>query len=202
MRSIPSAVAALLTLALLHALVDTFALFVQPLWPDLQRSFGRNIDDVQWAYVSWSLATSFSQLAFGYLGDRYSSKWLLWLGPALGILCVSSIGLIDHFVVLNGVLFLGGLGIAAFHPEAAAAAGACLPENRSRAMSLFAVGGYLGQAAGPLYSGIVTTTFGLRGLAWSLVWGSAALALLMLGLRRARQRKARLRASMCGSVIC
>jgi FSR family fosmidomycin resistance protein-like MFS transporter len=184
-RPIPAAVAALLTLALLHALVDTFALFVQPLWPDLQRSFGRRVDDVQWAYVSWSLATSFSQLLFGYLGDRYSSKWLLWLGPALGMLCVSSIGLVDHFLLLNGILFLGGLGIAAFHPEAAAAAGACLPENRSRAMSLFAVGGYLGQAAGPLYSGVVTTKYGLAGLSWSLVWGAAALALLMLGLRRA-----------------
>ena len=176
--------AALLTLALLHALVDAFALFVQPLWPDLQRSFGRRPEDVQWAYVSWSLATSFSQLAFGYLGDRYHSRWLLWFGPALGMVCVCSIGLIDNFLVLNGVLLLGGLGIAAFHPEAAAAAGSCLPANRSRAMSVFAVGGYLGQAAGPLYSGIVTTQYGLRGLSWSLLWGTALLALLMAALRR------------------
>lgn len=176
---------ALLTLALLHALVDAFALFVQPLWPDLQRGFGRRPEDVQWAYVSWSLATSFSQLAFGYIGDRWHSKWLLWLGPALGMACVCSIGLLDNFFVLNSVLFLGGLGVAAFHPEAAAAAGSCLPANRSRAMSIFAVGGYFGQAAGPLYSGVVTTHFGLAGLSWSLLWGAAALAMLMIVLRRA-----------------
>ena len=175
----------LLTLALLHALVDAFALFVQPLWPDLQRGFGRRPEDIQWAYVSWTLATSFSQLAFGYLGDRWHSKWLLWLGPVVSMVCVCSIGLFESFLAVNGVLFLGGLGVAAFHPEAAAAAGSCLPANRSRAMSVFAVGGYLGQAAGPLYSGVVTTHFGLAGLSWSLLWGMAVLAVLIVILRRA-----------------
>jgi FSR family fosmidomycin resistance protein-like MFS transporter len=172
-------------LAALHALVDTFALFLQPLWPDLQQSLGLGEGSVQWAYISWSLATSLSQLFFGYFGDRYRGRWLLWAGPLLGMVCVSMVGWIDSFFWLNCVLLLGGLGVAAFHPEAAAAAGACVPDNRSRAMSIFAVGGYLGQAVGPLYSGIVTTRYGMGSLVWSLCWGGLALAILSLGLRRA-----------------
>jgi FSR family fosmidomycin resistance protein-like MFS transporter len=82
------------------------------------------------------------------------------------------------------LLIVGGLGIAAFHPEAAAMAGSCAPEDRSRAMSIFAVGGYLGQAAGPVYSGKVTTDFGLPALAWAMVWGFPLVGLLVLGLGR------------------
>ena len=164
----------LLLLVLMHGLVDGFATSIQPLWPDLQRSLALRGGMIDWAYVAWNLATSMSQLFFGYWGDRGRGRWLFWAGPALAVLCMSSIGLVDSFAMLCVLLVLGGLGVAAFHPEAAAMAGACAPGHRSRAMSLFAVGGYLGQAAGPLYSGMVTTRFGTSALAWGLVWGLGA----------------------------
>ena len=175
----------LLFLTLLHGLVDAFAATIQPLWPDLQR--GLRLDDgaIGWAFVLWNLATSVSQLVFGYWGDRYRGTWLLWVGPAVGVLCVSLIGLARSFESLGVLLLIGGLGIAAFHPEAAALAGSCAPGNRSRALSVFAVGGYLGQAFGPIYSGAITTRSGsLATLAWSPTWGLAVLLLLLLGLRR------------------
>jgi MFS transporter, FSR family, fosmidomycin resistance protein len=180
----------LVMLALLHALVDTFAMFLQPLWPDLARQYSVGDASVQWSYVSWSLATSVTQLFFGYWGDRFQGGWLIWAGPLLGMLCVSSIGWVDSLWALNCVLFVGGLGVAAFHPEAAAMAGSCLPGSRGRAMSIFAVGGYLGQAAGPVYSGVVTTRSGMAALVWSIGWGIVLLALLMFGLHRAGKSNA------------
>ena len=165
----------LLLLVLMHGLVDAFATSIQPLWPDLQRSLALRGGMIDGAYVAWNLATSVSQLFFGYWGDRGRGRWLFWAGPALAVLCMSGIGLVDSFAMLCVLLVLGGLGVAAFHPEAAAIAGACAPGHRSRAMSVFAVGGYLGQAAGPLYSGMVTTRFGAGALAWGLVWGLGAL---------------------------
>jgi FSR family fosmidomycin resistance protein-like MFS transporter len=131
----------LLLLFLAHGLVDTFASLIQPLWPDLQGTLALDAGAIQWAYVTWSLATSVSQLFFGYWGDRYRRRWLIWAGPALGVICLSCIGLVHSLATLNVLLVVGGLGIAAFHPEAAALAGASTPGNRSRAMSLFAVGG-------------------------------------------------------------
>jgi FSR family fosmidomycin resistance protein-like MFS transporter len=172
----------LIVLTLAHGLVDTFAALVQPLWPDLQRGLALDESAIGWAYVLWGLATSVSQLAFGYWGDRDRGHWMLWAGPAVGVVCLSAVGLAPSFGGLCVLLFVGGLGIAAFHPEAAALAGSCAPKERSRAMSVFAVGGYLGQAAGPIYSGVVSTNFGLKALAWSMAWGFPLLALLVVRL--------------------
>jgi FSR family fosmidomycin resistance protein-like MFS transporter len=172
----------LMFLVLAHCLVDTFASLLAPLWPALQDRVTPGTGSGHWAYVTWSLSTSVSQLFFGYWGDRGRSRWLIWAGPALGVVCLSAIGFVHSLAMLNVLLIVGGLGIAAFHPEAAALAGASAPGSRSRAMSLFAVGGSIGQAAGPIYSGIVTTRYGLPALAWSAAWGLGLLALLRLGM--------------------
>ncbi len=174
----------LLLLALAHALVDAFASMIQPLWPDLKTGLQLDEAAIQWVFVLWSLATSVSQLAFGYWGDRVRTGWWLWVGIGLGVICMSAVGLAGNLATLAALIVVGGLGIAAFHPEAAAMAGACAPGNRSRAMSLFAVGGYFGQAAGPIYSGVVSTHFGITALAWSAPWGLALVVLLAIGMRR------------------
>ena len=62
---------------LAHGLVDVFATVIQPLWPDLQRKLAVDEGTIQWAFVTWSLATSVSQLLFGYWGDRGRRRWLL-----------------------------------------------------------------------------------------------------------------------------
>jgi FSR family fosmidomycin resistance protein-like MFS transporter len=174
---------ALLLLMIAHGLVDAFAALVQPLWPSLERSLSLESGSVQWAFVLWTLSTSVSQLFFGYFGDRHQGRWMLWVGPLVSVVCLSAIGWASSLPALCTLLVLGGLGIAAFHPEAAALAGASSPENRSRAMSLFGVGGYLGQTIGPIYSGMLTTRWGLAALAWSAVWGIAAGTLLLAGMR-------------------
>lgn len=171
-------------LALAHALVDAFAGVIQPLWPDLQRGLALDDAGLQAAFVLWSLATSVSQLGFGYLGDRGRVRGGLWIGTALGVVAMSGLGLARGFPALASLLVVGGLGIAAFHPEAATLAGASAPADRSRAMSLFAVGGFLGQAIGPVLSGVVSTRFGLAALAWFAPPGLVLTALLAVALSR------------------
>jgi FSR family fosmidomycin resistance protein-like MFS transporter len=173
-------------LTLVHALVDAFASSIQPLWPDLQSSLRLDEGSIQWVVVGWSLSTSVCQLVFGYLGDRYSGRWLLWAGPAIGILGMGLVGLSGSIWSLAALVMLGGLGVAAFHPEAATLAGSLVPEDRSRAMSIFATGGFLGQAAGPLGSGFLSERFGLNALAWNLLWGLALLACLRPDLLASR----------------
>ncbi|MDR3633772.1 MAG: MFS transporter [Isosphaeraceae bacterium] len=171
-------------LATAHFLVDLYAATINPLWPDLQRGLRLGDGAIQWAFLSWSLASSVSQLFFGYWGDRARGRWLLWLGPGAGVVALSSVGWATSFPALCVLLLVAGLGIAAFHPEAAAMAGASAPGRRSQAMSVFAVGGYLGQAIGPIYSGVITTHSHIRTLAWGMTWGLVALALLAWALRR------------------
>lgn len=183
--SLVRSIVALLLLTLLHTLVDTFALFLQPLWPVLERELTLTSTSVSVAYVVWNIANSGSQLLWGWLGDRYQGRYLLWLGPLAGIVCMSCLGFARTTLELNALLILGGLGIAAFHPEAAALAGRLIPTHRARAMSIFAVGGYLGQAIGPFASGEIVTQRGVGGLAWQAIWGVVLLAILTFGLSQA-----------------
>ena len=86
------------------------------------------------------------------------------------------------------ILMLGGMGVAAFHPECAAMAGNLDPKNRSRLMAMFALSGYLGQAIGPIYSGRISDEFNLQGLVWNFAWGIPLLVIVILGLKRARSQ--------------
>ncbi|MFO0947581.1 MAG: MFS transporter [Planctomycetota bacterium] len=167
-------------LAIAHCLIDSFALFIQPLWPDLELKVG----STQWLYVLWSMTSSATQLFFGYFGDRYRGRWMVWAAPIVSVVCLSALGIANSFWSVCAILIIGGLGVGAFHPEAAAMVGACAPKLRSRAMSIFVLGGSIGQAIGPAYSGFVTTHFGLPALAWSATWGITLVLLIAWYLRR------------------
>lgn len=182
----------LLLLAFAHLFVDTIAFVLPPLWPDLRRDLALSDAEFQASFVLWSLTNSVLQLPIGYWAERRQARWLIWAGPALGAACICAACLVDSCAALCLLLVAGGVGIAAFHPEAAAVAASCAPENRSRALSIFAIGGYVGQALGPLYAGQLTASYGRPSLVWTLVWGWSALALVAWGLRRAPQPAARL----------
>lgn len=171
-------VAMLVSLTLVHCLVDAFSASVQPLWPAFQRELRLRDGSIQWVIIAWSLMTSTSQLLFGYLGDRNAGRWLLWAGPLVGVACMGCVGLAGSAWTLGLLVVIGGLGVAAFHPEAAATAGLLVPEARSRSMSIFVTGGFLGQAIGPLGSGWISERHGLAMLTWNLAWGLPLLLML------------------------
>ena len=75
-------------------------------------------------------------------------------------------------------LALSGLGVAAFHPEAARAARQAAG-NSNRAMSVFALGGNAGFALGSLVATLLLLAGGLRST-WLLVLPAALMALVLL----------------------
>ena len=171
----------LMLLAFGHFIVDTIASTLNPLWPHMDLAVGMSEGQfLMFGYLCWTMANSFTQVLFAYLGDRTRSRWVIWIGPMISILCLSSIGWIDNPWLMCLLLFLAGLGIAAFHPEAAVTAGSMLPGNRSRAMAVFALCGYLGQAVGPYYAGRLVTDGDMTMLVVNLAW--AFPAMLVVGL--------------------
>ena len=110
------------------------------------------------------MPTSISQAVFGWLRDRRAAPVWLWLGPIIAALFLTSIGLIEHRGVLFALLLIGGIGVGAFHPEAAVLAGRLIPGERTRGLSLFMFGGSLGLALGPILSGLIVAQRGLSGL--------------------------------------
>ena len=174
-------------LAFGHFIVDTIASTLNPLWPHMESAVGMSQGEfLAFGYICWTMANSFAQVLFAYLGDRTRSRWVIWGGPIIAILCLSSIGWIENPWLMCLVLFLAGLGIAAFHPEAAVTAGSMLPGNRSRAMAIFALCGYLGQAVGPYYAGRLVAEGDMTTLVVNLSW--ALPAMLVVGLCVSRTR--------------
>lgn len=177
--------AAVWILAAAHGLVDCHATFVQPLWPSLANLVRADEGRMQWTYMAWSLAGSITQFGFARLADNGHGRRLLWLGPLAGIVLIGLIGTAGGLAGMTAILVVSNLGFAAFHPEAATLAGAASPADRSRAMSIFAVGGYLGQAVGPSLSGFLVSSGGLDELTWTIVPGLLLCLSLVVALRAA-----------------
>lgn len=174
----------LLLLMVVHFVVDLVATVINPLWPTLKTHSAGSEWSLFWLLLTWSTTTSVTQVAFGIWGDQRHIRWTIWAGPALAALCLGCIGYFHATWILAGLTIAAGLGIAAFHPEAASLAGNTMPYQRSRAMSLFQFSGFLGQTVGPYYSGVIVERWGLEGLLPGLLWLLLALLVLRFPLRR------------------
>src|SRR5579862_8236212 len=67
---------------------------------------------------------SFLQPAYGYLSDRFHSRMFSVLAPAVAAIFIGMLGFAWNFWSAAALIFLGGVGIASFHPQATARAAA------------------------------------------------------------------------------
>jgi len=126
-------------------------------------------------------ATALSSVAqpfFGWWTDRGSRRWMIPAGILTAGIGVGLAGLWSTYLLTWAVLALSGLGIAAFHPEAARAARQAAG-NSNRAMSVFALGGNAGFALGSLVATLVLLVGGLRAT-WLLMLPAVLMALVLL----------------------
>jgi FSR family fosmidomycin resistance protein-like MFS transporter len=163
-------------LAFAHFTIDAYSSFFSPLLPLLVTKLDLSMTRVGTLVALASLASSLSQPLFGWLADRIRRPWFVAFGPLTAAVFLSLIGLAPGYGALVALLMLGGIGVAAFHPQAAALSSG-LAERRAMAMSVFVTGGTLGFALGPLYAVSIVGTFGLE-----RTWIAAIPGLLVSGL--------------------
>ncbi len=106
--------------------------------------------------------SSVIQPLFGALTDRHDLRWLVPAGLTVAGIGVGLSGLAPSYLLTWLAIALSGIGVAAFHPEAARAARAASGDSQ-QAMSVFAVGGNAGFAAGPLLVSAALIPAGIRG---------------------------------------
>ena len=94
---------------------------------------------------------SFVQPAYGFLSDRFHSRMFSVLAPAMAGIFISLLGLSWNFASAAVLVFLGGVGIASFHPQASAWATLGISSNRGKWMAVFISAGTLGLAIGPIF---------------------------------------------------
>ena len=111
-----------------------------------------------------SLFASTLQPLFGIIADKTSKARLLSIGVLFGGLGLSLIGLFpNHYWMMFSVAVISGIGIAAYHPEAARMANKVSGKKKGGGMSIFTVGGSIGFAIGPILATPVLIYVGLRG---------------------------------------
>jgi FSR family fosmidomycin resistance protein-like MFS transporter len=172
-------------LALMHGVVDAVAMFIEPLWPELRTNLKLSQGDLFLLLAITAIAPNFSQIVFGFVQDRFGSRYLLWLGPAVAAVCLTMLGLAGSVTSLALLVAVGYVAIGSFHPEAAVYAGQLLPEQRTRAISLFMFGGTMGLGLGPILSGNLVKRFDPAALAWLALPALALVAVIHILSRRA-----------------
>lgn len=113
--------------------------------------------------------SSLTQPLFGQFADRVAAPWLVPLGVCLAGIGLALVSIAPSYSLMLGAIAVSGLGLAVFHPEGARLANYAAAERRATGMSVFAVGGNAGFAAGPLLVTAVVAGFGLQGTLLLLV---------------------------------
>jgi FSR family fosmidomycin resistance protein-like MFS transporter len=161
-----------------HVVDDLYQGAVPALLPFLVAERHYSYTAVAGLTLAATVLSSVAQPAFGWWADRSPRRWLIPVGILTAATGIAFAGFASSYLLTWLVIALAGLGIAAFHPEAARAARQAAGDN-NRAMSVFAVGGNGGYALGSLVATPVLLVFGLHGTAL-LVVPAIAMAILIV----------------------
>src|SRR4051812_34808279 len=140
----------LATLACGHAAADLCQGSIPALIPFLVAQRGYSFSAAGTLLLVVTVGSSIIQPAFGAISDRFQLSWLIPFGVALSAVGIAGAGLASSFGLTCLLVGLGGLGVAAFHPEGARYANYASGSRRGTGMSLFSVGGNTGFALGAI----------------------------------------------------
>ena len=151
--------------ALCHFCVDSYATLLAPILPLINERMGLSLAYAGVLGMIVSLC-NLSQPLMGLWADRMSRRYL-GVGGALLCAVFSPLrGVAPNYTVLIIVMALGGVGVAAFHPQSFSLAGDLSGNQRSFGLSLFIFGGTLALGSSPLWVPYYATVFGLEQLPW------------------------------------
>jgi MFS transporter, FSR family, fosmidomycin resistance protein len=146
-----------------HFAVDYAAGSVPALIPFLTDRFHLGYALAAMLLLAATVSSSLAQPLFGLWSDRRGALWLI---PGGTLVAAVGVGLAAVTPVYGLVLFLvftGGLGVAAFHPEGAKYAAYASGRRRASGMSYFNIGGNSGYALGAFITGGLVAALGLGG---------------------------------------
>ncbi len=157
----PSLHPTIFLMASAHMMVDGYGNIYAPLLPLLIPRLGLTLAAAGTLTMLFQIAASVAQVGFGHLADRWRPRLLVMAGPLVAVAGLSFVGAASSTAMLAGILVVGGLGSAAFHPPAAALAHRLGGARQGLAMSVYITGGSLGFALGPLLFAPFAERFGI-----------------------------------------
>ena len=165
-----------------HLTIDLYASLLATLQPVLVQRYVLSLTQAGILGGVFMFSSSILQLAFGLISDRMRRPLFVLASPVVAGAFLCSLGLADGFPDLLALLFLGGLGIAAFHPQGAAGVAAIAPHRRGMVLAIFITCGTIGHSIGPVFFSSMTEWLGLEMLYWAALPGVVVSGVLLWGL--------------------
>lgn len=154
-----------------HLVNDSYSNFVPTLMPLLAEQLGFPLVLAGLASTTYMLTSSFIQPYFGHFADRRNMPMVAVTGVLLSGLGASLLGIAPAYVFVVLLAGLCGVGMSAYHPQAAASVYAAAGRRKTTFMSIYMFGGNLGLSLSPLMSAITVDRWGLRSTPALLVLG-------------------------------
>ncbi|MEU6351727.1 MFS transporter [Streptomyces sp. NPDC047072] len=148
-----------LVAALLGFFVMTLdALIVNVALPEIGRGFGGGITGLQWVVDGYTLMFAALLLSAGSITDRVGARRAFGVGLAVFVAASAACGFAPNLGVLIGARLVQGAGAAVIVPASLALLREAYPDpaRRARAISVWAMGGSVGAAAGPVAGGVLS----------------------------------------------
>jgi DHA2 family multidrug resistance protein len=170
--------------------------------PKLQAVFGATLNDIQWVVTAYTLAQTVSVPLFGYLADRFGTKWIYMISLALFTIASMLCGLSWNVSSMIFFRILQGLGGGALLPIGIAQVYAVFPPaERGRSQAAVGIPVLLAPALGPTLGGYIVQYFSWRIIFYlNVPIGIIGIFMCAVLLRRGRVNE-RARLDMPGLVL-
>ena len=150
------------TLSAGHFINDAYSNLLSPLLPLLITRVGFSLSKAGLLGGVLLFSSSLMQPVYGYLGDRYVRRAFAIYAPLLTAVCMSSLGIASSYTEILFLVVLGGVGIAAFHPQGASLVSQASSLRPAFGMSIFVTSGSIGYGLGPTVVGSLIFSLGLE----------------------------------------
>ena len=146
-----------------HLAVDFASGAVPALLPFLVLEFDLSYTATAALMLAVLVSSSVVQPLFGLWSDRRGAMWLLPGGVAVAGVGTGLAAAAPSYALVLLLVFIAGIGIAAYHPEGAKFAAYASGRKRASGMSYFNIGGNTGYALGPIVVTPLVIWLGLEG---------------------------------------
>jgi MFS transporter, FSR family, fosmidomycin resistance protein len=146
-----------------HLAVDFASGSVPALIPFMTDKFDLGYAAAAGLLLAATASSSLVQPLFGLWSDRRGALWLVPGGAFLAAIGVGGAAISPAYPVVLVLVLVGGLGVAAFHPEGAKFASYASGAKRASGMSYFNIGGNTGYAFGAFVTAQLVVWLGLVG---------------------------------------
>jgi len=173
------ALLSLIFISILHGVNHTYGIFLSPLNEEMRRFFEvETISTITSFKTTYLMIYAASNLVFGLLTNRISSRWTLGIGGLLNAAVVAAYAFIGPLGIpyMHVLWAASGAAAGTYHPVANALITRLYAGRKGWALGITGLGASTGFAFGPLLTGVLSKSCGFNWMQVALVFGAVGAA--------------------------